>query len=52
MPAIMKKTDRVFTKYPFYGSSQVAAYMRREGTIVDRHPMPCRLMTKLGLETI
>ena len=32
--AIMKEIDRVFTKYPFFGSRQIAAYLRREGTVV------------------
>lgn len=35
--ALMKQIDRVFTKYPFFGSRQIAAYLRREGTIVGRH---------------
>jgi len=30
--AMMKEIDRVFTKYPFFGSRQIAAYLRREGT--------------------
>jgi len=27
----------VFTKHPFFGSRQIAAYLRREDTIVGRH---------------
>lgn len=34
---MMKEIDRVFTKYQFFGSRQIAAYLRREGTIVGRH---------------
>jgi len=29
--AIMKEIDRVFTEYPFFGSRQIAAYLRRGG---------------------
>ena len=35
--AVMKEIDRVFTKYPFFGSRQIAAFLRREGVIVGRH---------------
>lgn len=48
---MMKAIDRVFTKYPFFGSRQVAAYLRREGTVVGRHRVR-RLMAKMGLEAI
>jgi len=27
---MMKENDRVFTKYPFFGSRQITAYLRRE----------------------
>ena len=47
----MKAIDRVFTKYPFFGSRQIAAYLRREGTVVGRHRVR-RLMAKMGLEAI
>ncbi len=49
--AVMKAIDRVFTKYPFFGSRQIAAYLRREGTVVGRHRVR-RLMAKMGLEAI
>ena len=49
--AMMKEIDRVFTKYPFFGSRQIAAYLRREGTVVGRHCVR-RLMTTMGLEAI
>lgn len=49
--AMMKEIDRVFTKYPFFGSRQIAAYLRREGTIIGRHRVR-RLMAKMGLEAI
>lgn len=49
--AMMKEIDRFFTKYPFFGSRQIAAYLRREGTVVGRHRVR-RLMTTMGLEAI
>ncbi|WP_082837291.1 IS3 family transposase [Labrenzia sp. OB1] len=48
---LMKAIDRVFTKYPFFGSRQIAAYLRREGVIAGRHRVR-RLMAKMGLEAI
>lgn len=48
---VMKSIDRVFTKYPFFGSRQIAAYLRREAIIVGRHRVR-RLMAKMGLEAI
>ena len=49
--SMMKEIDRVFTKYPFFGSRQIAAYLRREGVVVGRHRVR-RLMAKMGLEAI
>lgn len=49
--ATMKEIDRVFTKYPFFGSRQLTAYLRRDGTVVGRHRVR-RLMAKMGLEAI
>ena len=49
--SMMKEIDRVITKYPFFGSRQIAAYLRREGTVVGRHRVR-RLMAKMGLEAI
>ena len=49
--AMMKEIDRVFTKYPFCGSRQIAAYLRRDGIVVGRHRVR-RLMAKMGLEAI
>ena len=49
--ALMKKIDMVFTRYPFFGSSQLAAYLTRKGTPVGRHRVR-RLMAKMGLEAI
>ena len=47
--AVMKEIDRVFTKYPFFGSRQIAAYLRREGVVVGRHRVR-RLMSRMELE--
>ncbi|WP_161785432.1 IS3 family transposase [Palleronia rufa] len=49
--ALMKAIDRVFTKYPFFGSRQIAAYLRRDGIVAGRHRVR-RLMAKMGLEAI
>ena len=49
--AIMKTIDRAFTKYPFFGSRQIRAYLRRDGVIVGRHRVR-RLMGLMGLEAV
>jgi putative transposase len=48
---MMKEIDRVFTKYPFFGRRQIAAYLRRESTVIGRHRVR-RLMAKMDLEAI
>lgn len=48
---LMKTIDRVFTKYPFFGSRQILAYLRRSGIVAGRHRVR-RLMAKMGLEAI
>ena len=40
-----------FTKYPFFGRRQIAAYLRRDGIMVGRRRVR-RLMAKMGLEAI
>lgn len=45
---MIKAIDRVFTKYPFFGSRQIAAYLRRKGTAVGRRRVR-RLMAKMDL---
>lgn len=47
----MKEIDSVFTRYPFFGSRQIVAYLRREGTVVGRHRVR-RLMARMRLEAI
>ena len=50
----MKETDRVFTKYPVFGSHRIAASLRREGTGVGRRRVRRvrRPMAWMGLEAI
>lgn len=45
---LLNEIDRVFTKYPFFGSRQIAAYLPRNGFQAGRHHvrrlmeiMPC-----------
>ena len=49
--AMMKEIDRVFTKYPFFGSRQIAAYLPRNGFHAGRHRVR-RLMGIMGLQAI
>ena len=49
--ALMKVIDWVFTQHPFFGSRQVAVYLRLEGTAVGRHRV-WRLMRLMGLQMI
>jgi len=49
--AMMKEIDRVFTKYPFFGSRQIAAYLRREEGVIGRHRVR-RLIAKMRLGAI
>lgn len=48
---VMKAIDKVFTQYPFFGSRQIAAYLRREGMTVGRHRVR-RLMRMMGVQAI
>lgn len=49
--AVMRAIDRVFTRYPFFGSRQIRAWLRREGIAVGRHRVR-RLMRLMGLQPI
>ncbi len=49
--ALMKHIDRVFPKYPVFGSRQIAADLRRDGIVAGRHRIR-RLMAKMGLEAV
>lgn len=35
--AVMTTIDKAFTKYPFFGSRQIATYLRRDRVRVGRH---------------
>ena len=48
---LMNEIDRVFTKYPFFGSRQIAAYLPRNGFQAGRHRVR-RLMQLMGLQAI
>ena len=49
--ALMHEIDRVFTKYPFFGSRQLAAYLPQSGFSAGRHRVR-RLMSLMGLQAI
>ena len=48
---LMNEIDRIFTKYPFFGSRQIAAYLPRNGFHAGRHRVR-RLMGIMGLQAI
>ncbi len=48
---LMHKIDRVFTKYPFFGSRQIAAYLPQSEFSADRHRVR-RLIDIIGLQAI
>jgi putative transposase len=48
---LMNEIDRVFTKYPFFGSRQIAAYLPQNGFHAGRHCVR-RLVGLMGLLAI
>ena len=48
---LMHEIDRIFTKYPFFGSRQIAAYLPQSGFSAGRHRVR-RLMNIMGLQAI
>ncbi|MEH6835880.1 IS3 family transposase [Falsihalocynthiibacter arcticus] len=48
---LKNEIDRVFTKYPFFGNRQIAAYLPRNGFHSGRHRVR-RLMGLMGLQAI
>ena len=48
---VMHKIDRIFTKYPFYGSRKITHCLRQEGVIINRKRTQ-RLMRNMGIEAI
>ena len=49
--ALMKSIDKLFTKYPFFGSRQIAVSLARDGIRAGRHRVR-RLMRLMGLEAV
>lgn len=49
--ALMRRIDAVFLEYPFFGSRQIARFLRREGLKAGRHRVR-RLMRLMGLRAI
>ena len=47
----MRRIDRLWTKYPFFGARRIAAWLQRENLAVDRKRVG-RLMHEMGLEAI
>ena len=47
----MHEIDRVFTKYPIFGSRQIAACLPQSGFFAGRHGVR-RLMAIMGLQAI
>ena len=48
---LMHEIDWLFTKYPFFGSRQIAAYLPQSGFSAGRHRVR-RLMGIMGLQAI
>ena len=48
---LMHEIDPIFTKYPFFGSRQIAAYLPQSGVSAGRHRVR-RLMAIMGLQAI
>lgn len=48
---LMKRMDELFMSYPFYGSRQIVAHLKREGIHVGRRRVR-RLMGFMGLQAI
>src|ERR1700719_2631869 len=49
--ALMRRMDEQYTKYPFYGSRRMTAWLVQEGEEVNRKRVQ-RLMRVMGLEAI
>ena len=49
--ALMRRIDKLFLKYPFYGARRMALHLRREGVWIGRRRAG-RLMRLMGLEAI
>lgn len=51
MLELIKKIDKVFTAYPFFGSRRIAAFLRRDKIVVGCHRVR-RFAARVGLEAI
>ena len=49
--ALMKEIDRLFTKWPFYGSRKILLELRKAGHVVNRKRVQ-RLMQLMGLQAL
>ena len=49
--ALMKEIDRLFTKWPFYGSRKILTELREAGHVVNRKRVQ-RLMQMMGLQAL
>ena len=49
--ALMRRIDKLFLKYPFYGARRMALHLRREGERIGRR-RAARLMSLMGLQAI
>lgn len=49
--ALMRRIDEVFLDHPFFGSRQMARFLRREGIIAGRHRVR-RLMRLMGIRAV
>ena len=49
--ALMRRIDKLYLRYPFYGSRQMVRHLAREEVAVGRHRVR-RLMRLLGLQAI
>ena len=48
---LMRRIDKLFLKYPFYGARRMALHLRREGVWIGRR-RAARLMSLMGLQAI
>jgi putative transposase len=47
----MKAIDKLFTKYPFFGSRQITSWLAGDGIKVGRHRVR-RLRRQMGLQAV
>ena len=47
--ALMQQIDRIYTRWPFYGSPRITEALRRQGQVVNEKRV-ARLMQVMGLQ--